>query len=620
MAEARTKLLKELRLTPASDAALQLLGAVASEMGRHDEAVGYLRQASHLAPSSPGPRLNLGAALLAARRFAEAADALKHAVTRWPDIAEGRLSYGNALLALGNREQAAQEYRAALALNPAQVRTCANLALALYAVKDDAATSQICERLLRLDPNSVVGQFLRTMSRQSLCHWEAYEPRLAKLAELIERGETMLGFAFTSLQLWDDARLHRRCAALEIGLHGSRAKAPAPARLRARHNDRIRVAYVSADFRKHPVTLLMTGLIEHHDRDQFDIVGISLGEDDTSAERQRVMTAFDKFLDVREQPIDAIIAAMRDMEVDIAVDLMGLTERCRPAIFLQRAAPVQVSYIGFPGTSGIDAFDYLIADAFVADGDLRRTATEKLVIMPDCYQCNYGTRALPADRPTRASCGLPEDAFVFCSFNNIQKLTPHVFDLWMRILREAEGSVLWLFTSGGAAERNLLCEAERRGVDPKRLIFADHVDHSLYMARNGLADLHLDTFPYGGHTTASDALWAGRPVLTRAGRSFASRVCGSLLTTIGVPELITTTAEDYEALAIRLARDRPLITGLKRRIEEGRSHSPLFDTRRFCRNLERAYARMVERSRAGQPPEEIDVGSLLAGAAPVNSA
>jgi predicted O-linked N-acetylglucosamine transferase (SPINDLY family) len=368
---------------------------------------------------------------------------------------------------------------------------------------------------------------------------------------------------------------------------------------------------VSADFRRHPTTALIAGLIEHHDRDRFEVVGISLGDDDKSPQRQRIMTAFDRFLDVRDDPIEAIVAAMRKLEVDIAVDLMGLTTRCRPGIFQQRAAPVQVGYLGFPGTSGMDAIDYLVVDPFIAGGELRHTASEKLLILPDCYQCNDGKQAIPPDVPTRSSCGLPDDGFVFCSFNHGKKLTPQVFDQWIRILRQIEGSVLWLIKSGDTAERNLRAAAERRGVDPRRVIFADYVDHSHHLARNALADLHLDTFPYGAHTTASDALWAGAPILTRAGASFASRVCGSLLTTIGVPELITASAEDYEALAIRLARDKPMLAELRRRIAHGRAHSPLFDTARFCRHLETAYAAMVERSRSGQPPAEIDVRSLV---------
>jgi predicted O-linked N-acetylglucosamine transferase (SPINDLY family) len=277
-------------------------------------------------------------------------------------------------------------------------------------------------------------------------------------------------------------------------------------------------------------------------------------------------------------------------------------------LFLQRVAPIQVGFLGFPGTTAIRGMDYLVADPFIAAGDLRQAATEQLVILPDCYQCNDGKRAPPTGVPARSSLGLPEDAFVFCSFNQQRKLTPHVFGLWMRILGQVEGSVLWLLRSREVGERNLRSEAERRGIDAGRIVFADRVGHEQHLARNTVPDLHLDTFPYNAHTTASDALWAGCPILTRSGSSFASRACGSLLTAIGVPELVTASAEDYQALAVRLARDRVMLSDLRRRIVEGRARSALFDTPRFRRNLERAYEAMVERSRAGLAPAEINVG------------
>jgi protein O-GlcNAc transferase len=610
LAEAKAKLLKELRLSPQSAPALELLGAVSSGMGRHEEAIGYLRRAAGFAPTAPGPHLNLGTALIGARRYAEAADTLRQAIDRWPDIPEARLSHGNALLALGKREQAAEAYRAALRLNPRRAAVCANLALALHGLQDHEATCQACERLLELDRSSVAGQLLLAVCRQMLCNWEAHEPGLARAAELISHAHSTFGMAFAALLMWDDGALHRRCAELEARLYAGRMKLPPPAKLQARSKDRIRVAYVSADFRRHPIAALVTGLVEEHDRSRFEIVGVSLGEDDGSPERQRLVQAFDTFLDVRDRPADAVAAAMRTMEVDIAVDLMGYTTGCRPAIFLERVAPVQVSYLGFPGTSGIDAMDYLVADPFIAGGDLSRAATEKLAVLPHCYQCNDGKRALPADLPSRAACGLPENAFIFCSFNHAQKLTPEVFGIWMGILGQTEGSVLWLLKPGGATERNLLREAQRHGIDPERIVLADRVEHRRHLARNGVADLHLDTFPYGAHTTASDALWAGAPILTRAGLSFPTRVCASLLATIGVPELITTSAEDYAAMALRLACDRPGLADLRRRIAHGRAHSPLFDTPRYCCDLERAYTAMIERSRAGKPPAEIDVGSL----------
>jgi predicted O-linked N-acetylglucosamine transferase (SPINDLY family) len=302
---------------------------------------------------------------------------------------------------------------------------------------------------------------------------------------------------------------------------------------------------------------------------------------------------------------------VREEQIDIAVDLTGYTEDAQPGIFIQRSAPIQVSYLGFSGTTGIAAMDYLIVDPFVAAGDLRKTAAEKLVILPDCYLCNDVISPAPAPLPGRSSCGLPEDAFVFCSFNDAKKLKPEVFDQWMRILRQVERSVLWLRRPRHrATEANLRAAAECRDVDPARIVFAERVSAELHIARNGEPDLHLDTFPYNAHTTASDAQRGGCPILTRTGASFPARVCGSLLTTMGVPELITYSAEEYETLAVRLARDRTMLADLRRRIEHGRAQSPLFDPTRFARNIERAYEAMVGLSRSGKPPGEIDVRTL----------
>jgi predicted O-linked N-acetylglucosamine transferase (SPINDLY family) len=609
LAEARTRLLKELRLEPQSAAALELLGVVAFEMGRHQEAFDHLRRAAQLLPSSPGPRLNLGKALLDAGRLDEADKVLEEAVRRWPDIAEGRLSYGNVHLLQGRQALAAEEYRAAIRLSPKSGDAYVNLARVLYSQKDFAGVCSLADRLLAADRMSAPGWLYQTMGRQRLCLWEEHETRHSRAAHLVRRGHAVFGMALAGMMLWDDADLHGRCAELTKELHASRAAAPPSPRLPVRKSGRIRLAYVSADYRQHPMAGLTTPLVEGHDRDRFEIIGISLGQNDDSAERRRLEKAFDRLEDMHGSSTDAVVRAMREMELDIAVDLMGYTADCRPRLFMERVAPVQVTYLGFPGTTAIPAMDYILVDPFIAAGDLRQSATEKLAILPGSYQPNDALGQLP-DPPGRSACGLPEEGFVFCSFNQARKLTPEVFDQWMRILHRVEGSVLWLLKPADEVAATLRAEAGRRGVAPERIVFADRVPNDVHIARNGVPDLHLDTFPYNAHTTASDALRAGCPILTRSGGSFPARVCGSLLTTIGVPELITFSAEDYEALAVKLAQDRALLSGLRRKIEEGRVRSPMFDPAGFCRNVERAYEAMIELARAGKPPQEIDVRTL----------
>jgi protein O-GlcNAc transferase len=475
-------------------------------------------------------------------------------------------------------------------------------------VREYQAVCEVCERLIELDPTSGVAVFLLAKCRQILCLWDDFGARRARFAAVAEQGHVERGMAMTSMLISDDAALHRRCAELTARCYTGGRKLPAPPRLAARRTGRPRIAYVSADFRQHPVGSMVAALIEAHDRDRFEIIGVSLGQDDGSPQRQRLSQAFERFVDMHETPTDAILRALREIEIDIAVDLMGYTHDCRPALFMQRVAPVQVSYLGFPGTTGIAAMDYLIADPFIAAGDLKRTATEKLVLLPDCFFPGDRLEATPLEPPSRSSCGLPEDAFVLCSFNDRRKLTPEAFDSWMRILRQVETGVLWLSRPPEAAAAALRREAESRGVDAGRIIFAERVpSHAQHIARNAVPDLHLDTFPYNAHATATDALRAGAPILTRAGASFASRVCGSLLTAIGVPELVTHSAEAYEALAVRLAHDKATLADLRDRIAHGRAHSPVFDMVRLTRNIERAYAAMLELSRAGKPPAEIDV-------------
>jgi predicted O-linked N-acetylglucosamine transferase (SPINDLY family) len=414
------------------------------------------------------------------------------------------------------------------------------------------------------------------------------------------------------LWFWDEPRVHRRSAELEIVLNKAAIPAKSTRRTFTERREQIHVAYISADFRNHAVSKLMSGLFEAHDRKRFKTTAVALTEGDGSIERQRVEKFADAFMDVHDEAqSEAIARTLRKQEVDIAVDLTGLTGNARPAIFAYRAAPIQVNYLGYPGTTGLPAMDYMIVDPFIAGDEVRKHASEKLVLLPDCYQCNDRNRPEAVEIPSRSSGGLPEDGFVFASFNQQSKITPPVFDVWMRILRRVDRSVLWLLVYVEKAKDNLRAEAKARGVDPSRLVFADKAPNDQHIARLALADLQLDTFPYNAHTTASDSLWAGSPLVTLPGKSFASRVCGSILTTIGLPELIAGSWEEYENIAVRLAHDLDALDNVKARIAAGRDASPLFDISRYCRNLERAYEEMVAIAASGRPPEEIDVRKLV---------
>jgi predicted O-linked N-acetylglucosamine transferase (SPINDLY family) len=397
-----------------------------------------------------------------------------------------------------------------------------------------------------------------------------------------------------------------------------RAPVPLPRR-HPRPGEKIRVGYLSADFRHHAVALLIAGLIEHHDRRSFEVIGYSYGADDQSELRSRFEHGFDRFVDVRQIPNRQAAERIHDDAVDILVDLTGYTSSARTEVLAHRPAPIQVNYLGYPGTMGADFIDYIIVDRFVVPMDQQIFFSERLVHLPDCYQCNDDKRAIAARTPSRGECGLPEKGFVFCSFNSSFKIAPAFFDIWMRLLRAVPDSVLWLldpWQKGAplAARANLTREAAARGIEPQRLIFAPFLSglegHQKHLARHRNADLFLDTLPYSAHTTASDALWAGLPLLTCAGNSFAGRVAGSLLRAVGLEELVTNSLEEYEALALRLAREPALLTGFRKRLARNRESYPLFNTKRFARNLEAAYRQMWEGWRAGLAPAAFAVSSL----------
>jgi predicted O-linked N-acetylglucosamine transferase (SPINDLY family) len=372
-------------------------------------------------------------------------------------------------------------------------------------------------------------------------------------------------------------------------------------------HDRIRVAYLSADFREHPVTHLAVGLFERHDKSRFEITAISFTAD-SSPYRDRLNAACERFIDAENKSDQEITEIIRNLEIDIAVDLMGYTLGCRPGVFGQRPAPIQVNYLGYPGTTGSAYMDYIIADEIVIPSDQLQFYSENVVWLPDSYQVNDDRRIIAQQRPTRRQCGLPETGFVFCCFNNNYKITPDMFDVWMRLLQEVDDSIFWLPNYNTTSINNLRRAAECRGVAVERLVFADRLpNHYHHLARLQLADLFLDTLPFNAHTTASDALWAGLPVITCLGAAFPGRVAASVLKAAGLDELITASLADYETLALKLARDPALLAGLKAKIAGNRNSCALFNTDRSRRHIEQAYTMMVERQRRGEPPRSFSI-------------
>jgi predicted O-linked N-acetylglucosamine transferase (SPINDLY family) len=403
------------------------------------------------------------------------------------------------------------------------------------------------------------------------------------------------------------AEYQLRCASdcVNSGKFGTWTSAPAAPRTLG--DQRIRVAYVSSDFADHPVSFLMAGVFEHHDRARFDITAVSLNPDPprTSGYRERIKAAADQFILGSDKTDTEIVQSLRRGGCDIAIDLNGFTIGHRLGIFGSRAAPIQVNYLGFPGTMGARFIDYILADEFTIPRELQHLYSEKVVYLPEVFQANDSGRKISDRVPSRSDLGLPPTGFVFASLNAPYKITPQIFDVWMRVLKQVDGGVLLL--QGGPSERNLRTEAERRGVAGGRLVFASWAPYPEYLARYKVADLFLDTMPFSGGTTTSDALWAGLPVLTLPGDAFASRMSGSLLRAADLPELIAGSPEEYEAIAVRLARDPELLAATKAKLNRNRRGGPLFDTARFTAHLETAFSMMCDRHRRGEHPESFSV-------------
>lgn len=510
---------------------------------------------------------------------------------------------GNVYRSLDRASDALRCYQQALALRPAYPMAMVNQAATLAPTRpEEALRCYQAAAAMVGNPQAHAGPALEL--RMALCDWEDVAPALAHVRLLTEPGNGAVQ-PFSAQALLDDPAWHLRVAQAYARFHhpSDQRLGPMP---RWPEHQRIRVGYFSADLHSHATAWLMAELFEQHDRTRFEWWAFSFGPASADPIRHRLEAAFDHFIDVRDQSDAAIAQLARSLEIDIAIDLKGFTQDQRAGIFALRAAPVQVNYLGYPGSMGMPNMDYLLGDHHVTPDVLKAVCSEQVVRLPHCYQPNDRQRRADPT-PTRASQGLPESGVVFCCFNNNYKITPEVFGLWMDILRDVPDSVLWLYLRHTAAQDRLRREAQARGVDPERLVFATTLPHAQHLARYPLADLFLDTLPYNAHTTASDALWMGLPVLTRRGQSFASRVASSLLHAVNLPELVTDTPDAYRALAVSLARHPERLAHLRSHLLSQRDQLPLFDTPRLARAIEHAYAHMHQRQRDGQAPQAFDV-------------
>jgi protein O-GlcNAc transferase len=600
---------KAIALKPDYVEAFNNRGSALKELERHDEALASYDRAVALRPNYAEAVYNRANLLTELKRYEEAVASCERAIALKPDLAEAFNNRGNALKELSRFDEALASYDRAIALKPDYAEAYNNRGFALREMKRLEEARASFAKALEVRPDLDYVRGIHFHAKMHLCDWSNFAEDCAALDAAVARGAAAaLPFQLLATPLGSERQL--QCAATYVSDKYSASRIALWQGERYGH-PRIRVAYLSADLRDHPVGHLIAGLFERHDKTRFETTAISFKSDGDHGFRERLCTSLDRFVDAERISDSDVARLLRELEIDIAVDLNGFTEGLRPHVFALRPAPIQVNYLGYAGTLGQSYWDYILADRFVIPEQSAVHYAEQVVYLPDTFMVTDGGRKMPDRTPSRAEAGLPENGVVFCCFNNSFKITPHLFDIWMRLLREVQNSLLWLSATNPTAASNLKREAQARGVPADRLIFAPRVasiqDH---LARLRLADLFLDTLYYNAHATAVDALWAGVPVLTCAGETFASRVAGSLLRAVGLPELITWSLDDYEALALRLVREPARLAAIRGKLAANRETYPLFDTGRFVRHIEAAYATMWERYQRGEPPRSFGAPAI----------
>jgi predicted O-linked N-acetylglucosamine transferase (SPINDLY family) len=591
------------KLTPNVPSAFFLVGVVSGKLGQHGDAVVALNRAIKLKPDYADAYVSMGNALRQLGKIDPALNAYGAALKINPAQAGVHIKIGNIRQDQGLTDQAVTAFQAALTIDPQSAAAANNLANSLQQRGDlhDAITWY--RKTIDLDPDAVMAVAHLQHLLQHICDWPALAVHMGARSELGTTTDPVPPFGLLPYE--DDPAKQltrsRKWAATQF------AGRPLPI-TDGPQRSRLRLGYFGADFHDHATMHLMAGLLRHHDRTTFEIFAYSYGRSISDELRTRAQEGVDHFCDVAMQPDADIVKLARTHQLDIAIDLKGYTTGSRSGLFQHRLAPVQINYLGYPGSMGAPFIDYILADQVVIGPDQRAHYSEAVISMPSSYQPNDNLREIAQTTTTRADFGLPEDAVVLCCFNNNYKILPPEFDIWMGVLGQVENGVLWLLRSNPWAEDNLRKEAAARGIDPARLVFAEKLPQAEHLARHKHADFFVDTFICNAHTTASDALWAGLPVVTKQGDQFAARVAASVLHAVGLPELVTTTDSDYADLVLKLAKRPAFVAQLRERLLRNRLTEPLFDTQQYTRDFERGLQLSVERARKGARPQDIMLG------------
>jgi len=594
-----------LRIFPNYAEAHYNCGIAQMQIKRYESALSSYNCAIALHLNYPDLYNNRGWVLCCLRRYDEAIASFDHALKLDPQHAGAHNNRGVALGRLNQFEEALACYEKAIQIKPEYADAISNRGMALAALKRHAEAAQAFRELVTIAPSYdyAIGFLLAEQMYSN--DWANYSKQCENIVSAIRAGKRAINpFSFLAISQSEADSL--QCSRIYLNQHFAESPGSLSAGQHYNHT-KIRIAYLSADFHDHATVFLMAELFELHDRDAYSITAVSFGPDSSGPMRKRIQGCFDQFLEVRNLSDYAVAKLLRQLEIDIVIDLKGFTTDSRPGILAHRPAPIQVNYLGYPGSMGSEYIDYIIADKYVIPSEHKQHFVEKVVWMPDSYQVNDSKRHIANWQPSRAELGLPDRGFVFCCFNNNYKITPEVFDVWMRLLKKVEDSVLWLLEDNVSASKNLIKEAGLRGIPPHRLIFAPRIELDKHLARHRFADLFLDTLPCNAHTTASDALWAGLPVLTCMGPTFAGRVAASLLHAIGLSEMVTESTGEYESVAIQLAKSPGQLTNLRAKLIANRETMPLFNADLFRRNIESAYRTMVNMHQKKQVPASFSV-------------
>jgi len=587
-------------------------GGALVQLKRYDEAASAYNKALSIKPSLAEAWLGRGNVSAALSQYRDGLVAYDKTLSFKPDLAQAWIGRGNMLGEFKRYDEALASFDRALSLNQQLEGAWFGRGNVFLAKKQFENAFVAFDKALSLNLDLPLAEGSRLHAKMHCCDWSAYQVECEHLVTSLRDGK-IAASPFTLLAVDCTAKDQLKCAEVIIEdkypaivnhLTSSRGQD-------ANRGARIRLAYLSADYGRHATSNLAAGLFEAHDHSRFEVIGLSVGPNDGSQLRKRLEQSFTHFVDMSTLTDEQLAAEICKLNVDILVDLNGLTHGARIGALRYRPSPIQVNYLGYPGTMGCSFVDYIIADHTLISGNDRQFYSEKIVMLPHSYQANDRKREILETEMSRDECGLPDSAFVFCCFNSSYKITPDTFDCWMTLLRQTSNSVLWLLEDNEIATKNLQKEAQQRDVDPSRLIFAKRAPLAHHLARHRLADLFLDTVPCNAHTTASDALWAGLPVLTRIGQTFAGRVAASLLNSVGLPDLITHSREEYEALALDLVKNRERLLGFRRELETNRLTKPLFDTALFAQHIEAAYEEMFRRCHAGLPPDDIRIQAII---------